>query len=153
MNNIMKSPILTLAPMLLIPILITACGGGGGGDSAPPAPVVKPIENTANIVASRDFSFDVSEKITLSLDYIGTSEGALHLYTKAAHVFTNGDVAADPTSRITTIYPTLTNEVELEVNSNWRALYAEWVPMNSAESEVNVVIHLDQPSNAYHITF
>ncbi|MCQ6513419.1 hypothetical protein NPN18_27040, partial [Vibrio parahaemolyticus] len=57
----------------LISALIVACGGGGGGggSSTPPAPAPTPsvqfLENTADIVAERDFSFDICEKITLSV--------------------------------------------------------------------------------------
>ena len=64
-----------------------------------------------DIVAQRDFSFDVGEKITLSIDYSGSTKGALHLYSEAAFVKADGEVIPDPVSRITTIYPELTDEV------------------------------------------
>ncbi|MDF5303827.1 hypothetical protein P3697_17545, partial [Vibrio parahaemolyticus] len=106
----------------LISALTVACGGGGGGggSTTPPAPTPTPsvqvLDNTADIVAERDFSFDIGEKITLSVNYTGSTEGALHLYSKAAYTTVNGDVIADPTSRITTLYPNMAGDVELEVN-------------------------------------
>ncbi|HCG8472988.1 hypothetical protein P3441_12790 [Vibrio parahaemolyticus] len=140
----------------LISALIVACGGGGGGGSTtPPAPTpsVQVLDNTADIVAERDFSFDIGEKITLSVNYTGSTEGALHLYSKAAYTTANGDVIADPTSRITTLYPNMAGDVELEVNGNWTHLYAQWVPMSAQESEQNWSIALNNSNNNYHIDF
>ncbi|HCG7477853.1 TPA: hypothetical protein NJ403_004896 [Vibrio parahaemolyticus] len=140
----------------LISALIVACGGGGGGGSTtPPAPTpsVQVLDNTADIVAERDFSFDIGEKITLSVNYTGSTEGALHLYSKAAYTTVNGDVIADPTSRITTLYPNMAGDVELEVNGNWTHLYAQWVPMSAQESEQNWSIALNNSNNNYHIDF
>ncbi|HHC6554521.1 TPA: hypothetical protein ACN36H_000978 [Vibrio parahaemolyticus] len=141
----------------LISALIVACGGGGGGggSTTPPAPTpsVQVLDNTADIVAERDFSFDIGEKITLSVNYTGSTEGALHLYSKAAYTTVNGDVIADPTSRITTLYPNMAGDVELEVNSNWTHLYAQWVPMSAQESEQNWSIALNNSNNNYHIDF
>ncbi|EHH2452305.1 hypothetical protein ACNPFM_002152 [Vibrio parahaemolyticus] len=141
----------------LISALTVACGGGGGGggSTTPPAPTpsVQVLDNTADIVAERDFSFDIGEKITLSVNYTGSTEGALHLYSKAAYTTVNGDVIADPTSRITTLYPNMAGDVELEVNSNWTHLYAQWVPMSAQESEQNWSIALNNSNNNYHIDF
>ncbi|EIV8647265.1 hypothetical protein AL190_002055 [Vibrio parahaemolyticus] len=145
----------------LISALIVACGGGGGGggggSTTPPAPTPTPsvqvLDNTADIVAERDFSFDIGEKITLSVNYTGSTEGALHLYSKAAYTTVNGDVIADPTSRITTLYPNMAGDVELEVNGNWTHLYAQWVPMSAQESEQNWSIALNNSNNNYHIDF
>ncbi|TOD72038.1 hypothetical protein [Vibrio parahaemolyticus] len=141
----------------LISALIVACGGGGGGggSTTPPAPTpsVQVLDNTADIVAERDFSFDIGEKITLSVNYTGSTEGALHLYSKAAYTTVNGDVIADPTSRITTLYPNMAGDVELEVNGNWTHLYAQWVPMSAQESEQNWSIALNNSNNNYHIDF
>ncbi len=141
----------------LISALIVACGGGGGGggSTTPPAPTpsVQVLDNTADIVAERDFSFDIGEKITLSVNYTGSSEGALHLYSKAAYTTANGDVIADPTSRITTLYPNMAGDVELEVNGNWTHLYAQWVPMSAQESEQNWSLALNNSNNNYHIDF
>ncbi|ELP2673841.1 hypothetical protein R1U57_002653 [Vibrio parahaemolyticus] len=143
----------------LISALIVACGGGGGGggSTTPPAPTPTPsvqvLDNTADIVAERDFSFDIGEKITLSVNYAGLTEGALHLYSKAAYTAANGDVIADPTSRITTLYPNMAGDVELEVNGNWTHLYAQWVPMSAQESEQNWSIALNNSNNNYHIDF
>ncbi|EJG1084238.1 TPA: hypothetical protein GRR81_05615 [Vibrio parahaemolyticus] len=141
----------------LISALIVACGGGGGGggSTTPPAPTpsVQVLDNTADIVAERDFSFDIGEKITLSVNYTGSTEGALHLYSKAAYTTVNGDVIADPTSRITTLYPNMAGDVELEVNGNWTHLYAQWVPMSARESEQNWSIALNNSNNNYHIDF
>lgn len=146
-----------LLTIMFASTLVAACGGGGGGgggSSTPtPAPVVDETDDTQEIVAQRDFSFDVGETITLSMNYQGASDGALHLYTKEAFTAENGDVIADPMSRITTIYPTRTNQVELEVNGNWTKLYAQWVPMNAGESEKNWVISLNQSNNNYHLDF
>ncbi|EHR7164832.1 hypothetical protein KUK86_002922 [Vibrio parahaemolyticus] len=145
----------------LISALTVACGGGGGGggggSTTPPAPTPTPsvqvLDNTADIVAERDFSFDIGEKITLSVNYTGSTEGALHLYSKAAYTTVNGDVIADPTSRITTLYPNMAGDVELEVNGNWTHLYAQWVPMSAQESEQNWSIALNNSNNNYHIDF
>ncbi|HAS6967806.1 TPA: hypothetical protein NGT82_002846 [Vibrio parahaemolyticus] len=141
----------------LISALTVACGGGGGGggSTTPPAPTpsVQVLDNTADIVAERDFSFDIGEKITLSVNYTGSTEGALHLYSKAAYTTVNGDVIADPTSRITTLYPNMAGDVELEVNGNWTHLYAQWVPMSAQESEQNWSIALNNSNNNYHIDF
>ncbi|TOI46057.1 hypothetical protein [Vibrio parahaemolyticus] len=141
----------------LISALTVACGGGGGGggSTTPPAPTpsVQVLDNTADIVAERDFSFDIGEKITLSVNYTGSTEGALHLYSKAAYTTANGDVIADPTSRITTLYPNMAGNVELEVNGNWTHLYAQWVPMSAQESEQNWSIALNNSNNNYHIDF
>ncbi|WP_241573996.1 hypothetical protein [Vibrio parahaemolyticus] len=141
----------------LISALTVACGGGGGGggSTTPPAPTpsVQVLDNTADIVAERDFSFDIGEKITLSVNYTGSTEGALHLYSKAAYTTVNGDVIADPTSRITTLYPNMAGDVELEVNGNWTHLYAQWVPMSAQESEQNWSLALNNSNNNYHIDF
>lgn len=143
----------------LISALTVACGdgGGGGGSTTPPSPTPTPsvqvLDNTADIVAERDFSFDIGEKITLSVNYTGSTEGALHLYSKAAYTTANGDVIADPTSRITTLYPNMAGDVELEVNGNWTHLYAQWVPMSAQESEQNWSIALNNSNNNYHIDF
>ncbi|MBE4458790.1 hypothetical protein [Vibrio parahaemolyticus] len=141
----------------LISALTVACGGGGGGggSTTPPAPTpsVQVLDNTADIVAERDFSFDIGEKITLSVNYTGSTEGALHLYSKAAYTTVNGDVIADPTSRITTLYPNMAGDVELDVNGNWTHLYAQWVPMSAQESEQNWSIALNNSNNNYHIDF
>ncbi|EGQ8220424.1 hypothetical protein GUM57_19310 [Vibrio parahaemolyticus] len=141
----------------LISALTVACGGGGGGggSTTPPAPTpsVQVLDNTADIVAERDFSFDIGEKITLSVNYTGSTEGALHLYSKAAYTTANGDVIADPTSRVTTLYPNMAGDVELEVNGNWTHLYAQWVPMSAQESEQNWSIALNNSNNNYHIDF
>ena len=146
-----------LLTIIFVSLLAVACGGGdgGGGGSSTPPPEASddPIKGTQDIVAQRDFSFDVGETITLSMNYQGASDGALHLYTKEAFTAENGDVIADPMSRITTIYPTRTNQVELEVNGNWTKLYAQWVPMNAGESEKNWVISLNQSNNNYHLDF
>ncbi|MCY9875544.1 hypothetical protein OTK59_03155 [Vibrio natriegens] len=140
----------------LISALTVACGGGGGGggSSTPPTPAVAEVsDNTADIVAERDFSFDIGEKITLSVNYTGSTEGALHLYSKAAYTTENGTVIADPTSRVTTVYPTETEDVELEVNGNWTHIYAQWVPMSTKESEQNWSIALNNTNNNYHLDF
>ncbi|MGR5443578.1 hypothetical protein ACPV47_01655 [Vibrio jasicida] len=146
-----------LLTIMFVPVFIVACGGGGGGgggSSTPaPTPTVETIDNTQDIVAERDFSFDVGETITISMNYQGSADGALHLYTKAAFTTENGVVVADPMSRITTIYPTRTSEVELEVNGNWNQLYAQWVPMSANESEKNWVVSLNQSNNNYHLDF
>lgn len=146
-----------LLTIMFASTLVAACGGGGGGggDSSTPAPtpVADEVDDTQDIVAQRDFSFDIGETITLSMNYQGSADGALHLYTKAAFITENGDVIADPMSRITTIYPTRTNQVELEVNGNWTKLYAQWVPMSASESEKNWVISLNQSNNNYHLDF
>ncbi|MET2846021.1 hypothetical protein ABXV23_04645 [Vibrio owensii] len=143
-----------LLTIMFASTLVAACGGGGGGSSTPaPAPVVDEADDTQDIVAQRDFSFDVGETITLSMNYQGSADGALHLYTKAAFTTENGDVIADPMSRITTVYPTRTSQVELEVNGNWTKLYAQWVPMSASESEKNWVISLNQSNNNYHLDF
>ncbi|WP_104047186.1 hypothetical protein [Vibrio jasicida] len=146
-----------LLTIMFVPVFIVACGGGGGGGgggSTPtPTPTVETIDKTQDIVAERDFSFDVGETITISMNYQGSADGALHLYTKAAFTTENGVVVADPMSRITTIYPTRTSEVELEVNGNWSQLYAQWVPMSANESEKNWVVSLNQSNNNYHLDF
>ncbi|MEZ9579204.1 MULTISPECIES: hypothetical protein [unclassified Vibrio] len=151
-------------------LLVAACGGGGSSSAAPaqtpsatptpaqtpasPAqPAVAAITDTSEIVAQAGFSFDVGEKISLSMDYSGTTPGALHLYSESAFVMSNGDVVADPLSRITTVYPTQIDVVELEVNGNWKRIYARWVPMSSSEQEQSWVISLDQSSNSYHLAF
>ncbi|HDM8204988.1 hypothetical protein ACNO65_16875 [Vibrio campbellii] len=143
--------------IIFVSLLAVACGGGdgGGGGSSTPAPEASddPIKGTQDIVAQRDFSFDVGETITLSMNYLGSVDGALHLYTKAAFTAENGDQIGDPLSRITTVYPTRTNQVELEVNGNWTKLYAQWVPMSASESEKNWVISLNQSNNHYHLDF
>lgn len=154
-----------------LPLLVAACGGGGGSSSAAPAqtpsatpipvqtpaspaqPAVAAITDTSEIVAQAGFSFDVGERISLSMDYTGTTPGALHLYSESAFVMSNGDIVADPLSRITTVYPTQIDVVELEVNGNWDQIYARWVPMSSSEQEQSWVISLDQSSNSYHLAF
>ncbi|MGR5426163.1 hypothetical protein PQE20_25070 [Vibrio harveyi] len=143
-----------LLTIMFASTLVAACGGGGGGSSTPaPTPVADEVDDTQDIVAQRDFSFDIGETITLSMNYQGSADGALHLYTKAAFTTENGDVIADPMSRITTVYPTRTSQVELEVNGNWTKLYAQWVPMSASESEKNLVISLNQSNNNYHLDF
>ncbi|EKO3835441.1 hypothetical protein NTE14_001111 [Vibrio harveyi] len=143
-----------LLTIMFASTLVVACGGGGGGSSTPaPTPVADEVDDTQDIVAQRDFSFDIGETITLSMNYQGSADGALHLYTKAAFTTENGDVIADPMSRITTVYPTRTSQVELEVNGNWTKLYAQWVPMSASESEKNWVISLNQSNNNYHLDF
>ncbi|HHP0511805.1 TPA: hypothetical protein ACRZ3R_002557 [Vibrio harveyi] len=144
-----------LLTIMFASTLVAACGGGGGGGSSTPAPtpVADEVDDTQDIVAQRDFSFDIGETITLSMNYQGSADGALHLYTKAAFTTENGDVIADPMSRITTVYPTRTSQVELEVNGNWTKLYAQWVPMSASESEKNWVISLNQSINNYHLDF
>lgn len=142
---------------------ILACGGGGGGDSsggsgssASPTPAQTAsaeLTDTQDIVAQRDFSFCIGDKITLSMNYQGTADGALHLYTKSAFTTEDGVEIADPMSRITTIYPTQTNQVELEVNGNWSKLYAQWVPMSASEPEQSWVITLNQSNKNYHLDF
>ncbi|WP_299132645.1 hypothetical protein [uncultured Vibrio sp.] len=170
MNKISK-----LITMTSFSFVISACGGGGGGggggSTSPspaqtpaatpsqtpaqlPAPAVQPAAiSTSDIVAPVGFSFDIGEKISLSMDYTGTTTGALHLYSESAFVMSNGDVVADPLSRITTVYPTQIDVVELEVNGNWEQIYARWVPMSSSEQEQSWVISLDQSSNSYHLAF
>ncbi|EDP59653.1 hypothetical protein [Vibrio sp. AND4] len=150
MNIFLRS----LTVIFAIP-LVVACGGGEGSGSPSPAPEasVAPIQTTKDIVAQRDFSFDVGETITLSMDYQGSSDGALHLYTRAAFTTENGVEIGDPLSRITTVYPTRTNQIELKVNSNWTKLYAQWVPMSANEREQNLVISLDQSNHNYHLDF
>ena len=156
-----------------LPLLVAACGGGGGGGSSsaapaqtpsatpipvqtpasPAQPAVAAITDTSEIVAQAGFSFDVGERISLSIDYTGTTPGALHLYSESAFVMSNGDIVADPLSRITTVYPTQIDVVELEVNGNWDQIYARWVPTSSSEQEQSWVISLDQSSNSYHLAF
>lgn len=131
--------------------LLTACGGGGDGGKSNPVAAVP--ASSEDIVAQRDFSFDIGKKITLSVNYAGATKGALHIYSEAAFTKDNGEVIAEPTSRMTTIYPDLTDVVELEVNGNWPNLYVRWVPMSSAESEQSWSIALDEPSNSYHLAF
>ncbi len=147
---------------LLVSLSLVACGGGGGGDAGSagggasattPAAASTQIDNTADIVASRDFSFDVGQIITFTVDYSGSSDGAVHLYSEAAFTSDSGEVIADPTSRITTIYPDRTSTVTLEVNSNWQQIYARWVPMASNETELSWAVSLDQASNSYQISF
>lgn len=168
MNKISK-----LITMTSFSLIISACGGGGGGggntSASPaqtpaatpsptptqlPASAIQPAAiSTSDIVAPVGFSFDIGEKISLSMDYTGTTSGALHLYSESAFVMSNGDVVADPLSRITTVYPTQIDVVELEVNGNWEQIYARWVPMSSSEQEQSWVISLDQSSNSYHLAF
>lgn len=170
MNKISK-----LITMTSFSLIISACGGGGGGGgntsaspaqtpAATPTPTPTPAQlpalviqpaaiSTSDIVAPVGFSFDIGEKISLSMDYTGTTSGALHLYSESAFVMSNGDVVAEPTSRITTVYPTHTDVVELEINGNWEQIYARWVPMSSSEKEQSWVISLDQSSNSYHLAF
>ena len=145
-----------------VSLSLVACGGGGGGDAGSagggasattPAAASTQIDNTADIVASRDFSFDVGQIITFTVDYSGSSDGAVHLYSEAAFTSDSGEVIADPTSRITTIYPDRTSTVTLEVNSNWQQIYARWVPMASNETELSWAVSLDQASNSYQISF
>ncbi|MGR5275615.1 hypothetical protein ACPV5J_02940 [Vibrio rotiferianus] len=142
-----------LLTIMFASTLVAACGGGGGSSTPAPTPVADEVDDTQDIVAQRDFSFDIGETITLSMNYQGSADGAVHLYTKAAFTTENGDVIADPMSRITTVYPTRTSQVELEVNGNWTKLYAQWVPMSASESEKNWVISLNQSNNNYHLDF
>jgi|GEM_PF-1797674 len=158
-----------LLTIMSVSTLILACGGGGGGDSSggssgsgsssTPAPTpaqttaTAQLKDTQDIVAQRDFSFCIGDKIMLSMNYQGTADGALHLYTKSAFTTADGVEIADPTSRVTTIYPTRTNQVELEVNGNWSKLYAQWVPMSASEPEQNWVITLNQSNKNYHLDF
>ena len=168
MNKISK-----LTTMISFSLILSACGGGGGGggntSASPaqtpaatpsptpaqlPASTIQPAAiSTSDIVAPVGFSFDIGEKISLSMDYTGTTSGALHLYSESAFVMSNGDVVADPLSRITTVYPIQIDVVELEVNGNWEQIYARWVPMSSSEKEQSWVISLDQSSNSYHLAF
>ncbi|MCW1891228.1 hypothetical protein OK016_27135 [Vibrio chagasii] len=51
------------------------------------------------------------------MDYTGTTAGLFICTLESAFVMSNGDVVAEPTSRITTVYPTHTDVVEL---SQWQ---------------------------------
>ncbi|CZF82337.1 hypothetical protein GCE9029_03166 [Grimontia celer] len=159
MNTIIKS--LTL---FTLPVFLIACGGGGGGDtsggsggsgstdissSSPTTSLV----NTEDIVAPRAFKFCIGDAIQLSVNYSGSTSGALHVYSHADYVHTNGDVDVDPLSRLTTIYPDLTTSVDIEINGNWEQIYARWVPMSSSEPEQTFVVTLNQASGAYVISF
>ncbi|AUI88622.1 hypothetical protein BS333_20170 [Vibrio azureus] len=134
---------------LLCTGLISACGDGE--DSSSVTPVPKSLPNTESLVAARDFDFDIGTKITLSMNYKGENDGALHIYSEAAYTDSSGDAIGDPRSRLTTVYPKLTEQIELEINTNWQQLYVHWVPMNVNESEQNWVISLNQANNTYHI--
>ncbi|EOD81419.1 hypothetical protein D515_04321 [Grimontia indica] len=157
---------ITLKRMTLIalPLFLTACGGGGGGDtstgsggsgssdvssSSPTTSLV----NTEDIVAARAFKFCIGDAIQLSVNYSGSTPGALHVYSQADYVHANGDVDVDPLSRLTTIYPDLTTTVDIEINGNWEQIYARWVPMSSSELEQTFVVTLNQASGAYVISF
>ena len=118
MNKISK-----LTTMISFSLILSACGGGGGGggntSASPaqtpaatpsptpaqlPASTIQPAAiSTSDIVAPVGFSFDIGEKISLSMDYTGTTAGALHLYSESAFVMSNGGVVAEPTSRFTTV--------------------------------------------------
>ncbi len=147
--------LLKISALVFLSSSVVGCGGegGGGSASAPAVPSVQAIEDTVDIVAAPDFSFDIGKKITVSMDYAGVTDGALHLYVEAAHTMDNGEIIADPTSRITTLYPTRVDTVELEVNGNWSQLYVQWVPMSAQETEKNWVIELNEPSDSYLISF
>ncbi|WP_341665408.1 hypothetical protein [Vibrio sp.] len=144
--------------ILVMSLFVTACGGGGGGGestggSSGGTVVSEAIVRSSDIVAERDFDFDLGSEITLSIDNSSGETGALHLYSKAAHVSQDGTIYADPMSRITTIYPNETQTVAIEVNGNWSQLYAEWVPMNSSSLERYWTIELNQSSQSYSLSF
>ncbi|GEM74793.1 hypothetical protein [Vibrio sagamiensis] len=145
-----------IASLLMLAVLgIVACGGQENSveRSAPPVAQSPKPAQTSQIIAERDFSFNSSKKITLSVEYSVQGKGAFHVYYKAAHVSSEGLVIGDPTSRITTIYPEQDQVVEIEVNSNWSSLYIHWVPMSVYQSELTLAIPLNQASDHYHITF
>ncbi|GEM75240.1 hypothetical protein [Vibrio sagamiensis] len=135
--------------VLLGGVFITACDDDR--ESTKPNPVYDTSPTTKDIVAARDFNFDLGKTITLSFNYHGNTNGALHIYSKAAYTHPSGDSIGDPRSRLTTVYPKLTGQVELEINSNWKKIYVHWVPMSVSESEQNWVIPLNQSNNNYHI--
>ncbi|WP_028022433.1 hypothetical protein [Enterovibrio calviensis] len=160
--------------LIALPLILTACGGGGGGDasggttgsaadtgntggsdvtSSSPSAEATTLTNTDDIVAARAFKFCIGQTIQLSVNYSGSTSGALHIFSQADYIHANGDVDVDPLSRITTIYPDLTTDVDIEVNGNWEQLYARWVPMSSSESEQTLVINLDESSHSYLVSF
>ena len=150
-------------PVILITSLfLVACGGGGdgggvsgdvaGGNSGQTA-VSEATVRSQDIVADRDFDFELGSEITLSIDNSSGETGALHLYSSAEYVSQDGTIYADPMSRITTIYPNETPTVSIEVNENWSQLYAQWVPMNSGSMERSWAIELNQPSQSYSLSF
>ncbi|NLS11996.1 hypothetical protein HGP28_03705 [Vibrio sp. SM6] len=138
--------------VLPLSILLTACGGGndgGGSSSSGSVPSTPSPISTADLYASPDFSFDVGQNITLSIDYQNVGAGALTLFSQTLDL--GGSLIADPTSRVLTLRPSNTSAVQLEVNQNWQEIYAQWVPESADEPEQMVVIKLDAASNSYHI--
>lgn len=168
MNSIIK-----LSTLISMTALISACGGGGGGGSSTtssPAQATEAttedaletpqktvealqIEGTQDIVAARDFDFSVGETITLTVQYSSESDGAIHIYSDVAHTFEDGSVAPDPMSRITTLFASESQTVDLEVNGNWDTLYLNWVPNLASESEQVEVVTLNQTSHSYLVQF
>lgn len=164
---------ITRTTLLVFSILLTACGGGDGdeggsisvggsnsggtsaGTSATGSEAVAStqIENTSDIVAARDFSFDVGEKIMLTIQQSSSTKGVIYIYERIEHTFEDGSVAPDPLSHVTTIYPSQTPTIELEVNTNWENLYLQWVPMSSSETEQTWTLPLNESSNSYLLSF
>ncbi|GAL09407.1 hypothetical protein JCM19233_373 [Vibrio astriarenae] len=56
-------------------------------------------------------------------------------------------------SRITTLFASDSQTVDLEVNGNWDTLYLNWVPNLASESEQVEVVTLNQTSHSYLVQF
>tara|TARA_Y100001956_G_scaffold82584_1_gene104130 strand:+ start:5125 stop:5562 length:438 start_codon:yes stop_codon:yes gene_type:complete len=114
---------------------LAACGGGGGGSNSSPSSATTQTVDTENIVAERDFLFQLEHKISLDLIQSGSDKGVIHIYTQLDAELDDGRLIANPTSHLTSIYPQASPSTDLIVNRNWVALYLQWTPMGNGEEK------------------
>ena len=132
--------------------LLAACGGGGGGGGSAPSNQAATTIETKNVVARRDFSFQVERKVQLDIQQASPDEGVIHVYTSLGARLEDGRYIADPTSHLTSIYPQTAPSTNLIVNVNWQALYVQWTPLNG-DQEMTWQLELLPDQNQYLIQF
>jgi hypothetical protein len=124
-------------------LILSGCGGGSdsqGGTTPAPTPTPTPVPtvvNTADIVASPDFSFRIDMDLTLEITEVPAGKGVVNVY----YDFDFHDVATDtyypkPDTRVLTFHPQATNSVVFQVNKNWDHLVFEYIPTDGTGLEM-----------------
>ena len=157
--------VLTLTCTMFLLIFIPGCSGNGehsysdnGQGVVEEDPLISDIadnkqevNDTAELVASREFDFRIDEDVTFFVYPPEGTPGAVHIYSELDAMAGLEEFIPDPLSRITTLQTKYTNEITLSVNKAWQHIYFEWVPMTPDSLEQVLRVNLNNEDRT--ITF
>lgn len=157
-NYTNKRPIMKKQVLIICSALLLHGCGGGGSDESTSAPTTQPSEpttptveetSTAELEVSANFDFRTDMDMQVSIANQVPGQGMLNIYYESSYHDTLNDIHyPDYSTRVVSFDPTAIDSVTVQVNKNWTALYAEFVPTYSGGQEQYYKIALNGQNDA-----